>query len=207
MSESKHPADALSDERQFMETLLNTRANFSIVVFGLALAGAATVDSRSLQFALLLSSTILSAFLAMATSRAQWKLDLLFRELPGEHPAKMVDALAAQLIKDRRVGLVCRVVVGKSRRRLVGYVVPWYTVVLLLLATILAPLGTFVSKGSELAPSKTKTDSLSATTIGISARVDSLSNGLARDLRIFSDSLASVAKRLPRTQAKIPAPH
>ena len=120
------PTEEISSERQFLENLLNQRANFAFVVFGLGVAAAASVETPLRQTVVLAVSAFLSALLAVATSRAQWKLDLMFRELSPRHPAKTTDALTrknhAQYEQNKKlVPWPFRLAVKGSRRRLVGY--------------------------------------------------------------------------------------
>ena len=147
-------SDAYSSERQFLENLLNQRANFALVVFGLALAGAATLNDRVSQAVTLGASTLLAALLAMATSRAQWKLDIMFADLADNHPARTTDRSTTagheNYTRNRALApCLLRPVVAKSRRRLIGYYIPWTIVCMLSVATVLAGCGRLVRPDDE----------------------------------------------------------
>jgi len=191
-------AEAASSERQFIENLLNTRANFSIVVFGLVVAAVATLDSKWLQVALLAASAILSGMLALATSRAQWKFDLLFKHLPKDHPAILTDRLAADKKTLKRLNLLCRLVVGGSRRKYIGYVVPWYTTALLIAGLVLVVCDVFPGSNDELRAIRLRVDSLAAESARNAIHLDSLSRATASELFRLRDSLAAVRNSVPR---------
>lgn len=150
--------DLLSDERQFIENLLNARANFGLVVFGLAIAAAVAAENRWLQAGILAIAFGLCAILAAATGRSQWKLDLIIADLPDTHPAKAIDERAKA--EAPKLSWLKRQVVGKSRRRWLGYGIPWMTSGLLFLGAVLAATGLFEKDPGEARLLRRHVDSL-----------------------------------------------
>ncbi|GJE49974.1 hypothetical protein GOFOIKOB_3015 [Methylobacterium tardum] len=102
----------LSQERVFIENLLNQRFNFMMVFFSLVIAGA--INARSIPFA---SSGIaalgywICRLLAKAVARAQEKLDAILFELSKDymHPVAFTDREAKSTV---------------SQRKLIGYRIP-----------------------------------------------------------------------------------
>jgi hypothetical protein len=84
---------ALNDERVLMESLVNTRFNYLLVVFTVVVTGLTTSKS-ALQFALIaLAGVVITAALGWTIVRAQLKQSLLFDQIkkdPG-HPATFAD--------------------------------------------------------------------------------------------------------------------
>lgn len=114
----------MSQERKFMENLLSQRFNFFLVTFALVVTGA--VNCR-LQIHLRLVLTI-GAFLALGLVAVLWrsqeKLDLILTKLISDesHPVSIIDKLA----------------IGKSRRALIGRVIPAFCCIVLFLGAVLA---------------------------------------------------------------------
>lgn len=114
----------VSQERAFIETLLGQRMGFLLVFFGLVIAGA--VNARTLpivQFSILACGTLFAAMLALAIGRAQKKLDLLLSVLKQDphHPVTIIDEMAGP---------------SGSKRKLIGYAIPWLCVLALTCASI-----------------------------------------------------------------------
>jgi len=118
------PVWDMSQERVFIETLLNQRFNFFLVFFSLVLAGAVNAK-ESMHFKLILSlgATVTFAFAAVLR-RSQEKLDLILDDLKTDetHPIRIIDKRAK----------------GRSMRRVIGIWIPTFCVSVLVLAAILA---------------------------------------------------------------------
>lgn len=105
------PVWDMSQERVFIENLLNQRFNFFLVVFSLVLAGA--INSKiqlHLQIVLTLGAVVTTLFAAVI-GRSQEKLDLILTDLFSDpsHPAAIIDKRAKK---------------GGSQRRLIGIWIP-----------------------------------------------------------------------------------
>ena len=104
------PVWDMSQERMFMENLLNQRFNFFLVAFAFVLAAA--VNSKvqlHLQLILTLGAAI-SFLFALVLWRSQRKLDLILKDLftDPSHPASIINDRAGT----------------GSRRHLIGFVIP-----------------------------------------------------------------------------------
>jgi hypothetical protein len=91
---SKSPAWDGSQERAFIETVLNQRSNFLLVFVSLIVAGA--VNARGtirLQACVLTFGAVISFFLLPTIFRAHRKLDALMVALKADktHPVKLVE--------------------------------------------------------------------------------------------------------------------
>lgn len=118
----------MSQERAYLEPLLNQRVNFLLVFFSLVVVGA--VNAKSVQhFQIVLG---LGAFvcwlLTVAIWRAQEKVDLILKDIfdtDKTHPATIINSRAK----------------GGSRRRIVGFWVPMVCSVAITLGLILSYCG------------------------------------------------------------------
>jgi disulfide bond formation protein DsbB len=122
------PVWDMSQERVFIENLLNQRFSFFLVVFSLVLAGA--INSKiqlHLQIVLTLGAIVTSLFAAVL-GRSQDKLDLILADLFQDptHPATIIDSRARK---------------GGSRRRLIGVWIPRICSAVLIAGAVLAWLG------------------------------------------------------------------
>jgi len=116
-------------EREFTENLLNQRFNFFLVFFSLVVVGALSANSQESAKAVLWLGLLVSLLLALTIFRVQVKFDLLFKELPDDHPAKTVDKKSPVWLWQNepdggRRGL-------GSTRRIIGYVIPILCVIAL----------------------------------------------------------------------------
>ena len=131
------PVWDMSQERAFIETLLNQRFNFFLVVFSLAVAG--VINSKgNLQLSLVLSiGAAITALLASTLARSQEKLGLILADLRTDpsHPVSIIDSRARK---------------GGSRMRIVGIWIPRLCSGTLIVGAALAWLGVFTIK--TLAP-------------------------------------------------------
>lgn len=119
------PVWDMSQERVFIEQLLNQRFNFFLVVFSLVIAGA--INSKQqihLQIILTIGLT-LELSLASLLGRSQEKLDLIIHDLCSDpsHPVTIINSRAEP---------------KGSRRRLVGIWIPRACCAVLFVATVLA---------------------------------------------------------------------
>lgn len=188
-----------SSERQFLENLLNTRVNFLVAVFALACAAAATLDDRLAQVAVLGGSTVIAGMLSLATSRAQFKLDLTFEELAKSHPAKATDEAAKA--RASKMSGIPRAIVGGSRRRLVGYWLPWTTTLFLLIGTIGVSVSWYVG-------ARKATSALAEAQAQLEGRIAALTDSLAALKREVEASSLITRARLDSLAASLrqPAP-
>ena len=75
MSEPEEIAWSWADERQFIETLVNSRFNFLIVLFGLVLAAAVGCHRQSHLQIILWAGAAVIVPVSFTVAGAQWKLD------------------------------------------------------------------------------------------------------------------------------------
>ncbi len=96
---SLSPVWDTSQERAYMENLLNQRVGFFLVFFALVVAGAVNAKTRELQLAILASGLLIAALLYLPICRASAKVDLLVKALLAcrSHPAKLADDQANEL--------------------------------------------------------------------------------------------------------------
>jgi hypothetical protein len=103
----------ISQERIWMETLVNQRTNFLIIFCSIVLAGTIQVmDYPLLQYTLLSFGFVIALGLCFAIWRASKKLDIVFDILreDSEHPYSVVDQIAGP---------------AGSARKLVSIFIPW----------------------------------------------------------------------------------
>jgi hypothetical protein len=135
-SQSNSP-DGMSEERAFMENLVNTRANFLLVIFSLVGTAVATSGSTKLRFAVFSSNFLIALPVAIATARAQLKLDIIFTKLKESNdrssPSIEIDKCASE--KAQEMTPLCRLLVGTSRRWMIGYLLPFLVCLLLFLGS------------------------------------------------------------------------
>jgi hypothetical protein len=199
---------ALSDERAFIENLLNVRANFGLVVFGLAAAAAAATDNRWVQCVVLVVGGMLVAALASATARSQWKLDLILDKLPSTHPAKFIDGLANDGAP--KLNWLQRKIYGSSRRRLVGYIIPIASAVLLLVGAIVVSFGVFSKQNDDFRALTARVDSLVRLVASEKQSAEQQRVEFMKKWSMADESLAALRKQIesyPRAQpASKPTP-
>jgi hypothetical protein len=84
----------MSQERQFVETLLGQRFNFLLLFFSIFIAGAVQArDAPILQEMVLSLGAIIALFLAWSIWRTMKKLDLILDHLSKTHPATFTGRL------------------------------------------------------------------------------------------------------------------
>lgn len=119
------PVWDMSQERVYIETLLNQRFNFLLVLFSLVIAG--VINSKlqiHLQIILTIGSIIIFS-LGSVLRRTQEKLDFIITDIFTDqtHPATIIDR------RSKRNG---------SRRRLIGIYIPWFVFIVLVVGAVLA---------------------------------------------------------------------
>jgi hypothetical protein len=117
----------MSQERVFIETLLNQRFNFFLVFFSLVLAGAVNAKVQ-LHFQLVLTlGAVVTLLFAAVLRRSQEKLELIIDDLRTDpsHPVTIIDKAAK----------------GRSRRKFIGVLIPSICSGILMLAAALSWLG------------------------------------------------------------------
>jgi hypothetical protein len=114
----------LSQEREFIESLLCQRFNFLLVFYSLVIMAAFTTRSQTnFSLALTLGALICSLF-TLPIARAQHKLDLILKHIEQEqpeHPVRRTDDWARE---PTSVPKPVRFLVHKSRRHMIGYWIP-----------------------------------------------------------------------------------
>lgn len=126
--DSKSPVWDMSQERAFVETLLNQRFNFFLVFFSLVMAGAINAKS-AVAFQVVLTLGFVVCFLfALVLRRSQEKLDLILTDLMMDpsHPVTLIDRTSNQ---------------RGSRRRIIGVHIPTICCLALAAALIAAWTG------------------------------------------------------------------
>lgn len=121
----------ISQERAFIENLLGQRTSFLLIFFGLVIAGAVNARSnQTMQFSILVLGCLVCFGLALAVGRSQKKLDIILSiiKLDPAHPVTVVDAIAGP---------------SGSKRKIIGYVLPWACVIALAVASAVSWNGGF----------------------------------------------------------------
>ncbi len=118
----------MSQERAFIETLLNGRFNYILLLFSLITTGMFTVGQYwHLQFVLSIGTAVLFC-LTLTVQRAQRKLDLIIDELKSDsaHPVSIIDERAGP---------------SGTKRRLIGFYIPWALTIVVAVLAVLAVAG------------------------------------------------------------------
>lgn len=122
------PVWDMSQERVFIEQLLNQRFNFFLVIFSLVIAGAINAKQQIHLQIILIIGLCIEILLASLLARSQEKLDLILKDLFSDptHPAAIINTRA------NKCG---------SRRRLVGIYIPMLCCFILAIAVLLSFYG------------------------------------------------------------------
>ncbi len=123
--EKTSPVWDMSQERLFIETLLNQRFNFFLVFFSLVLAGAVNAKHQ-IEFQLILTlGAFVTTMFALVLNRSQQKLDLIISDLMTDptHPVRIIDNLAGR---------------SGGRRQLIGVWIPRFCATVLWVAAVAA---------------------------------------------------------------------
>ncbi|WP_374381561.1 hypothetical protein [Dongia sp.] len=126
----------MSDEREFMENLLNERFNFYLVVYGAVVVSAGTVESWFAKMIILIVGAILLALLLLTIGRAQVKLDYIIGELCATKTAVRLGHCHPVAVIDERARH--SKTFPRGRRRLVGFYIPAFCFVTVYLAAAFA---------------------------------------------------------------------
>jgi len=101
----------MSQEREFIETILNQRFNYLIVFFSIVIAGAFSTENQFHLQLILTIGAVFSYLFYMTLQRSRVKLDLLLNELKSDeyHPVRIIDDKANTAERKRdffeRIGL------------------------------------------------------------------------------------------------------
>ena len=120
------PVWDMSQERSFLESMLNQRVTFLLVFFSLIMAGSLQAKTPTQLRVIFGLGFIMSTCLLMPILRAQQKVDLIITELYKDptHPVTQINESA-----NKQSFWKLRLI---SMRRVVGYVVPSLLVIALL---------------------------------------------------------------------------
>ncbi len=128
-----NPEWTLSEEREFMENLLNQRFDFLLVFYALVIAGAVSANSQ-LQFSIILIvGAVVCLFLGLSIYRANTKLTLIIDRI-FQDPTHIVTQINEEAKKMRGRSLF-------SVRWIIGWFIPLLCFVTLASAGVLACLG------------------------------------------------------------------
>ncbi len=131
---SRSPSWDGSQERMFIETVLNQRFNFLLVFVGLIVTGAINAKSdKPLQAAVLALGAFVCLLLSITICRAHQKLDIIMRTLYSDssHPA----------------GMVNQAVGGRSVRWIIGWGIPLLCTLALTTGAVLRVIPMLCCKG------------------------------------------------------------
>ncbi len=121
------PVWDMSQERAFMEQLMNQRINFFLITFALIVAGTANAKTQILLQFILSFGTILCLLLSISIYRSTTKVAEIFRYIKKDatHPLTIID---------KAVG-------GFSVRGILGYLLPTLCTLFLLALCLLSFCG------------------------------------------------------------------
>ncbi len=141
LRDKNSPVWDMSQERVFIEQLLNQRFNFFLVIFSLVIAGCFNAKSQPHLLTILIIGAIGTTLLASALARSQEKLDIILEDLSRDpsHPATIINS---------------RSNARGSRRRLIGIWIPRLCCLTLITGALLASVG-----ANKAPPPGTLTDS------------------------------------------------
>ncbi len=137
--DEKSPVWDMSQERVFIETLLNQRFNYLIVFFSVVIAGAINTGNE-LHFKIILTIGALVSYLLFSSlQRSKVKLDLIIEDLKSDpsHPVKVIDFLANDKARERdffELFAFARL----SKRHIIDTIIPFGIFVVLALGASLA---------------------------------------------------------------------
>ena len=116
----------MSNEREFIEGLVNSRFRFFVIFISIIIAGSSIVKNEFLFKVVLTFGFVISFLIALTIARSQQKLNIIFNLLPDEHPAIIVNEEAKKNPFTRSV------------RNVIGYYIPAICCLFLLLLSLLA---------------------------------------------------------------------
>ena len=116
----------ISDERAFIETLVNQRTGILLVVFSVVIGGAyGTSPSPLAKSSILTFGAFVCSLMGSTVWRSQKKLDIIFKliKMDESHPLTVVDEIAGP---------------SGSRRRIIGYLLPFIYAAVLIIAALVS---------------------------------------------------------------------
>jgi hypothetical protein len=148
LREGISPVWDMSQERVFMETILNQRFQFFLLIFSAAIAGSLNAKYPAhLKVVLCVGSTVCWLF-ALLLFHSQRKVDVVLDEhifANPEHPAKIIndDCKRLPFSKNRFWDFFgCQVLrIRGSKRKYVGYYIPFVCCSLLTIGAVLSLVG------------------------------------------------------------------
>lgn len=116
------PVWDMSQERVFLETLLNQRFGFFVVFFGVVIAGAANAKVQQHLTIILTLGFVIELLLWPLIYRAQYKLDLIVEYLTSDesHPMTIIDEEVGKKTK----GFARLMMHPWIRHNMIGRIVP-----------------------------------------------------------------------------------
>ena len=134
MSQPSESEWTLSNEREFMENLLQQRFDFLLVVYSLFVAGALSTDSQ-LNFRIALTAgSVLCFLLSLTVFRIYVTVDVILQDL-HKMPSHPVNLSAARIKEERCCTRLFAV------NRIIGWIVPLVCTLSLASAAVCAWLG------------------------------------------------------------------
>ncbi len=123
----------LSQERKFMEDLVQQRFNFLLVVYSLVIAGAVRTESEIELEILLTIGSVICSLLALTVYHAHIKLDVLLKMLHEDesHPV--------HIVSKKIDSLGCKALFGVTW--IIGIVVPILCTATLIIGSLLTFIG------------------------------------------------------------------
>ena len=131
------PVWDMSQERVFMEQLLNLRFNFFMVFFAAVMAGAAGAGQQYERSIILFIGMLLSVLFCLLLARAQWKLNLCLTNLTAVEPTHPYCIIDQEANPKKWWWLPPYF----SVRRLMGYIIPPICSVMLAVGFVLSMVG------------------------------------------------------------------
>lgn len=119
------PVWDMSQERAFIENLLNQRFNFFLIFFSITMAGFVNTDNWLVGQTILTLGSVILILIARAIEKSEQKLDLIVGDLCKDisHPIRIInDATGGNF---------------ESRRRLIGIIIPRICYITMLVLAIL----------------------------------------------------------------------
>jgi len=123
----------LAEERQFMENLVCQRFNFLLVFFTLVVGGAIACEEQLHLKIILWLGTIIILPMTLTIIGAHWKLEQILKRIFEE--------------ENHAITVIHRAGRGYSVRWMIGYLIPAFCAVVLILGAFLASNGVLQVKG------------------------------------------------------------
>ena len=119
---------SISQEREFIENLLNQRFNFFLLFFSIIIAGIISAKTQLILIIVLLIGFVVCMILMATLIRAQQKLDIILEMLfsDSNHPVAIINEQAKS---------------GFSARKGIGYFIPIFCCIVLGVGVILSIFG------------------------------------------------------------------